>query len=434
MAASGLLASAPGRRGPGDPPAPAPLPSPPPQLVKILHLFANWKWTGPAEPALSVAAVQSRDHEVLFVSGQSPDGQASRIQPHVDERGVASVSGFRLSKHARFRPNRADVRRLVALLEERRPDIVHTHLDNDHRIASLAVREAGVGALVRTSYETAGLGGGLRTRRLVRRAMDGLIVTTEHGRQGTLSSYGGSRRSVSVRGHPVPMVMIEPGIDLGRFDPTRFERDERRRALGLADDEVAIGIVARVQPHRRFDLLLDAFEQVCGELPRLKLVVIGRGTHIERLLLQPVRERGLGDRVLSTGYLGGDDYPGALSALDGTLFLVPGTDGTCRALREQMAMGLPPVVTPRVPLPEIVDEGNTGLVVEETVEGLARGLRRLGGEPALRARLAAGALEAARRRFDQAAQARAVTAFYQQVLDAIERRRARAAAVPQEPT
>lgn len=396
--------------------------------MKILHLFANWKWTGPAEPALAVAQVQGADHDVLFASGRSPGGDASKILPHVEARGVATADGFQLTKHARFRANREDVRTLTALLERFAPDIVHTHLDNDHRIASQAVRATGIGSLVRTSYDPVGLSGTMRTRRVVRRSLDGLIVTTQSGWEGTLAAYGGSLRSVSVRGHPVPMVLIENGIDLVRFDASRFDRAEQRRKIGLADDDVAIGIVARVQPHRRFDLLLAALQRVVVEHPRLRLVVIGRGTHIERLLLEPVAAMGLGDFVLTTGYLEGDNYPGALCALDGTLFLVPGTDGTCRALREQMALGLPPLVTPRTPLPEIVEEGTSGLVVEETMDGMARGLARMVATDGLRQRLGAGALEAARRRFDTGVQARLVTAFYEQVLNEVAKRRARAAA------
>lgn len=396
--------------------------------MKILHLFANWKWTGPAEPALAVAQVQCADHDVLFVSGRSPGGSASKILPYVEARGVPTVDGFQLTKHARFRANREDVRTLTALLERFRPDIVHTHLDNDHRIASEAVRATGIGSLVRTAYDPMGLSGTLRTRRVVRRKLDGLIVTTTSGWEGTLAAYGGSSRSVSVRGYPVPMVLIENGIDLVRFDASRFDRDEQRQKMKLAPDEVAIGIVARVQPHRRFDLLLAALQRVVVDHPRLRLVVIGRGTHIERLLLEPVRSMGLDDFVLSTGYLEGDNYPGALCALDGTLFLVPGTDGTCRALREQMALGLPPLVTPRTPLPEIVEEGTSGLVVEETVDGMARGLAQLVATNGLRQRLGDGALEAARRRFDTGIQARLVTDFYEQVLDEVAKRKARSEA------
>jgi glycosyltransferase involved in cell wall biosynthesis len=205
-------------------------------------------------------------------------------------------------------------------------------------------------------------------------------------------------------------------VDLARFDPARFDRAAARAALGLRPGDVAVGLVARVQTHRRFELLIDAVERVSRERPELRLVVIGRGTNIERLLLEPVRTRGLQGVVLSPGYLSGDDYPSALCALDACLFLVPGSDGTCRALREQLACGLPALVTPRPPLPEIVEPGTSGLVVEESVDGLADGLRTLLADATLRAGLRSGARASALRRFDLSAQSAAVTAFYEQVL------------------
>lgn len=385
--------------------------------MKILHLFANWKWTGPAEPALNVAWRQSLEHDVLFLSGRPPDGHESHILPHVHERDVATRSGFHLGKHARLRRNAEDGRQLAALLEEWRPDIVHTHLDNDHRIASVAVARTGIGRLVRTIYDIEGLSGSLRMRRVVRRGLHGLIVTTQSAWNATHEHYGGSARSVSVDGRPCPMVLIEGGVDLERFDAWRFDRAAQRARLGLTDDQVAIGIVARVQPHRRFEILIDAHAQVIARHPQLRLVVIGRGTNIQPLLLDPIRDRGLQGSVLTTGYLRGDDYPAVLAALDASLFLVPGSDGTCRALREQMAIGLAPIVTPRAPLSEIVDEGVSGLVVEESVEGLVSGMTRLVAEPGLRERLRAGAREAAARRFDLRLQAASVTAFDQQRLD-----------------
>ncbi|MHC5212445.1 MAG: glycosyltransferase [Planctomycetota bacterium] len=384
--------------------------------MNILHLFANWKWTGPAEPALNVAWKQSVEHEVLFLSGMPPEGQESHILEHVRERGVETRDGFHLSKHARLRRNRQDSERLVELMGTFRPDIVHAHLDNDHRVASVAVTRTGIGRLVRTAYDPGGLPGTLRMRRVVGRALHGLIVTTDGARRATLDRYGGSARSLSVAGRPCPLAVIEGGVDLARFDPSRYDREAARARLGLGPEDVAVGIVARVQAHRRFEILIEAHARVAAHFPSLKLVVIGRGTQIRPLLLDPVEARGLGGSVLTTGYLAGDDYPSMLNALDAALFLVPGSDGTCRALRELQAMGLPAIVTPRAPLPEIIEEGCSGLVVPETVDGLAEALQRMLNEPELRKRLRDGAVEVSRRRFDLGRQAAEVTAFYETVL------------------
>ncbi len=384
--------------------------------MKILHTFSNWKWTGPAEPALNLAWHQLGDNEVLFASGRPPDGEESRIVPHAERRAVPCMDGLELTKHARFFANRADARRMAALLHDFRPDVVHTHMENDHRVASVAVASTGIGRVVRTAYDPEGFSGSRRTRRTARRALDGLILTSRGAWDRTLELYGGLQDSISVAGRNCPAMLIEGGIDLQRFDASRFDREAARARLGLAPGDVAVGIVARVQSHRRFEILLEAHERVVARHPQLKLVVIGRGTKIKELLLDPVEQMGLASSVLTTGYLHGEDYPAALSALDVTLFLVPGTDGTCRALREQMGVGLPGIVTTRAPLPDIIEDGRSGVVVEESADGLEHGLEQLVGDTELRQRMAAGALESARRRFDLPTQARTVAAFYDRVL------------------
>ena len=71
-----------------------------------------------------------------------------------------------------------------------------------------------------------------------------------------------------------------------------------------------------------------------------------------------------------------------------------------------------------ISLPEIVEEGVSGLVVEESARGLEQGLDRLVADAALRDRLREGARAAAERRFDLRVQAEAVTRFYAKVLAA----------------
>jgi glycosyltransferase involved in cell wall biosynthesis len=133
------------------------------------------------------------------------------------------------------------------------------------------------------------------------------------------------------------------------------------------------GIVARVQKHRNFPLLLDAIEQVAREIPDLKFMIVGRGTHIETVARQPVRQRGLDKHVIFTGYRQ-DDYRDVLNLFDYKIFLVPGSDGSCRAVREALAGGKPVVAARKGILPELIQDGKTGLLIDDKPEELARAM------------------------------------------------------------
>ncbi len=111
------------------------------------------------------------------------------------------------------------------------------------------------------------------------------------------------------------------------------------------------------------------------------------------------------------GYRAGD-YADVLRAIDVFTFLVPGSDGTCRALLEAAACGIPAVTTRRGALAEIVVDGETGVLADETPASLAAAWEALLGEPARRAALGAAASRRARLLFTAEKLADAVLRLY----------------------
>src|SRR5262249_29156273 len=79
-----------------------------------------------------------------------------------------------------------------------------------------------------------------------------------------------------------PLGMISGVVDTARFAP-RARRSEVRESLGIKPEQRVIGLVARLQPHRRVDLILDALARVRTEAPQLRLLVVGRGTRARQV-------------------------------------------------------------------------------------------------------------------------------------------------------
>lgn len=184
--------------------------------------------------------------------------------------------------------------------------------------------------------------------------------------------------------------------------------------MGIPPEAFVVGIVARMQRHRHYDDLFEAVRRLAVE--NVRVIVVGRGTRQEEVGREPVRRLGLEGRVHFVGYVQGEDYVGILNAFDVMVFLVPGSDGTCRAVREAMAMGKPPVVAARGMLAEIVEDGKEGFVVDGSVEGLAEALLRLAKNRALARGLGRAARERAVLRYSLEAQAREVHAVYANLL------------------
>jgi len=375
--------------------------------MKVLHLFSNARWTGPAEPALNLCvALREAGVEADFACPANAPGSAHTLLETARDRGIQPFLGLRLNKHAKPIANWLDAAALRSYLKTHPHDLIHCHLDNDHRIAVAANKRAGL-PIVRSSYE----GGGFQNKEKLHRK---LLAATHHFIEPAQAALDYDAKRY---GYPRDKMTVIPGaIDVERFDPTR-QTPDARRWLGIPHDAFVIGIVARMQPHRRYEVLLDAIRRLTEQVGNVHLIVVGRGTRQETVAKQPARELGLEDRVHFPGYVAGENYVGMLNAFDVKVFLVPGSDGTCRAVREAMAMGKPIVAANRGMLAEIVDNEQNGFVIDDTPEALAQALHQLATNRAHTRAMGHAARKKARTLFSLQAQAQATIAVYQSLLD-----------------
>lgn len=373
--------------------------------MRVLHLFSNSKWTGPAEPALNLClSLRARGVQADFACAPDSGKSVNMVVETARARGLEPILRFHLYKHPDFFHTLVDRRNLERFLLAERYDLLHCHLLGDHNVALRASRRLGI-PLVRSSYEGTGLPNRWRSRSLLSRC-DFLLEPSQMALDHNAALFGFPRAKMQV---------VPNAIDTARFDPSRAVPDLRAK-LGIPRDHFVFGIVARMQTHRNYEILFEAMHRVRQSHPDVHLVVVGRGTYQESVGHRPVADLGLEEHVTFTGYVSGDDYVGALAAFDAGIFLVPGSDGTCRAVREIMAMGKPMIVANRGMLAEIAQHEQQGIVFDGSVDGLSHAMQRLLGDSALTARLAEGARTRARQNYALDTQAAAVHAVYQKIL------------------
>ena len=125
----------------------------------------------------------------------------------------------------------------------------------------------------------------------------------------------------------------------------------------------------------------------------------------------PAARLGINEQVVFAGYRTGD-YVDVMRSIDVFTLLVPGSDGGCRALVEAAACGIPSVTTRRGALPEIVVDGETGLVVAEEADALCAAWHRLLADASLCSDMGAAARRRAERHFSRDRVAAEVERFY----------------------
>jgi len=377
--------------------------------MKIIHIFANYKWTGPADAALSLARAMREKHNVTFMCGGEPREQRNRVKEKAQEFGVPVIVNNALRKHLEPLMAFHAMRFAAHILRHDKPDIIHTHLVNDHLVTAAALwfTQSNL-PLVRSYYEDSRTRyDRARNKILMRCRTNGAIVFSRKAAE-ELQKLGMKNCRIHA---------IDAAVDLHRFNPDR-NLPYMRANFGLGADDFVIGVVARVQRHREFDIVLEAIRRVRDSVHNLRVLVVGRGTHINEVLIEPARAMGLSDIVKSVGYIDGDSYIGALEAMSAKLFMVPGSDGTCRAVREAMAMGKPVIAARRGILPEMVGDGVEGIIIDPNPKSLANTLIRLASSPELVKTLGKNALKKAHERFSLQRQAENMENLYKEILRA----------------
>ena len=270
------------------------------------------------------------------------------------------------------------VRRHIAAVN---PQIVHTHLGTSDMLGGLAARSLGVPA-VSTIHASSWEAGANARRRLIRACATRIIAVSDSARREYLS-HRWAREDQIVTVHNGIDAVAAPG-----------EGAAVRRELGLAPDDLVVGMISALRPEKGHDIALEVVRSLRDAYPNLRLLIVGRGAIADQIAAQAAD---LGDRVVMAGMR--HDVMRVFDAAD--VCLQPSrTDAFPTTLIEAMAASVPVLATAVEGIPEIITDGETGVLVPAPpgAQAFADALRALLDDPDRRRRLAhAGRLEYERR-------------------------------------
>ena len=378
--------------------------------LKILHLLSNWKWTEISEPAVELALAQMRlGAEIEFVCGRDPvKGSKFGVEYHARLKGLGSIHALDMPKHLNVLSLFKDFFVLRPLLKRFKPDVIHCHKRNALMMGLFIRGMSKLPVIVYSSYDPEGPSQGKRMRLLFTLGTDGMVVISEKSRRLVVSKNGFSADVVQV---------AEPGIDLERFSPRRKISEQIGR-FGLDPDAFVVGVVTRIRESRRLDIVLKALHTLAPSHSHLQILLVGRGREgaVESVVEKPAQEMGIFDKVFMPGYCDGDRLVAAYRAMDVLVYPIPGSDKTCRTVREAMASGVP-VIAPRIGfLPELIDDRITGRLMNSSRESLVQILRELMQDKTRLREMGRRSLETAIQRFSPKLQAEKTFTFYDRIL------------------
>jgi glycosyltransferase involved in cell wall biosynthesis len=278
------------------------------------------------------------------------------------------------------------VRRVRHYLMRTAPDLVHTHLGYADLIGGVAARSLGlptVSTIHATEWDEGSLRDWTKTRlfaRARRHCAARVLAVSESAREAYLDTgWDVAARVRTVRSaiSRVPRPGTGPAI---------------RAELGLEPEHLVVTMLSALRTEKGHALALETVRQLIGRWPQVRLVIVGDGPIADEVARMAVP---LGAAVVHAGYR--DDVMELLDASD--VLLHPSrTEAFPTALLEAMAAGVPIVATAVGGVPEIVDHGRTGVLVEPPprADRFVAALVPLLADEAARRRLGA----AGRRRFE----------------------------------
>lgn len=238
--------------------------------------------------------------------------------------------------------------------------------------------------------------------------------TLRHADRAIAVSAALAREAAGIAGDGVHVDVIYNGVD-PIFAPAADATATRAR-LGLPADALVMTFVGRCEYDKGLGDLLEAFANLGPGADRLMLVIVGNG-QARQALEQRVQESGIGGRVRFLGSLGRREIAEQLQASD--FFVLPSHgEGMPNALLEAMAVGLPSIATRVGGIPELVDDGRNGLLVDaQSPTALASTIRRMVGDPAAARLMGAAARADILRRFTWAENASRHLKLYRETLN-----------------
>jgi glycosyltransferase involved in cell wall biosynthesis len=388
--------------------------------LRVVHIITRLIVGGAQENTLlSCEGQHERGHEVTLITGP-PIGPEGSLLERAQRQGyrVEVIDSMRRA----IRPGRdhSAFRTLVSRISALRPDVVHTHSSKAGIVGRWAAAAVGAPAVIHTIHGLAFTASTSAIVNCVYRSLERFTApkTTK------IVCVANAMRDQSLAAHigtPDQYVTVYSGMDSAPFLNPPVSRESVRRQLGLQDEHVAVGTIARLFHLKGHDDLLDLAPRLCGHWPNLRFLWVGDGM-LRESIERRMRHMGLRDRFILTGLVPPARIPELTGAMD--LLVHPSRrEGLARAL-PQASLAQKPVITYDVDgNREALVEGVSGFAIPPFDRTrLAGAIDRLVADPALRQSMGQAGRSFAMGRFDANVMVEALEAVYRDALNSPESR------------
>ena len=331
--------------------------------IKVLRIINRFNIGGPTFHVTLLTKYLGEPFETKLIGGVPDAGESDSL--HVlREYQIEPVVLEELQRDPSFSSDRKAYKKIKQIIEEYKPDIVHTHAAKAGALGRRAAHKCGVPVIIHTFHGHVfhSYFGRIKTEifkqieRSLAKKSTGIIAISEQQKKELTEIHK------ICPAHKIEVIPL--GLDLTKFNTNKAENRAKLRAeLHLSDHEIAIAIIGRLAPVKDHGFFLDVISEVASKTKKnIKVFIVGDGSERETIENQAneinSRFEGL---ITFTSWI--EDIAPFNHAMD-IICLTSKNEGTPVSLIEAQAAGVPVISTNVGGVLDIVEQGKTGFVVE----------------------------------------------------------------------
>lgn len=253
--------------------------------IKVLRIINRFNLGGPTFNAAYLTKYLSDDFETLLVGGDKDDSEESSTFI-LDQLGLEPIIISEMRRDIGFKEDKIAYQKLKKIIQEFKPDIVHTHASKAGTLGRMAAAKCKVPVIVHTFHGHVfhSYFGKTKTaifkniERYLARKSSAIIAISDIQKRELSEEHKICKAS--------KIKVVPLGFDLSRFQESQEEkRISFRNNYLLDDDEIAIGIIGRLVPIKNHQLFIDAINQLIKKSnKKVRAFIIGDGEEKENLL------------------------------------------------------------------------------------------------------------------------------------------------------
>lgn len=351
--------------------------------LRIAILISSRKWIGEAAHCIDLyKCLEENGHNVVIIcrKGYAVEEYARKYD----------LKYYSLSLKGNFNgiDDFRDFLKLRKIIKELNIEILHCHRGKDHwlsAVTSLTLKNRPF--IIRTRHVVTPVKNHIFNKWLYKSATDFIIGVSHQA----LLSFGNIYPIIESKSK-----VIYSSVDTEQFAPKNRSEIIRRELGAASPDTQLIGIVARLQRVKGQRYFIQAAKEVLAEFTNAKFLIIGKGNTDK--LRRMAEELGIEDAISFIGFR--NDINQVIASLDIGVIASIGSEGSSRIAFEYMASGVPVVATKVGGIPEIIEDGKTGLLIEpRDYKQISRAVLHILKDPSFRERLIINSLSAIKTKY-----------------------------------